>query len=120
MHIHKTGALIRTRVLFGAWCKPDPDKAVLARLDHYAKCIGLAFQIHDDILDETADTATLGKTQGADRIRSKPTYPSTLGLEASRALAAELVDDAIDSLAGFDDNADPLRELARYVITRGN
>jgi len=120
MHIHKTGALIRTSVLFGALCAESQDAALTARLDHYAKCIGLAFQIHDDILDETTDTATLGKTQGADRARSKPTYPSILGLEASRALAEELVDDAIDSLSGFDDNAGPLRELARYVITREN
>jgi len=120
MHIHKTGALIRTSVVFGALCSAPQDALVTDRLDHYGKCIGLAFQIHDDILDETADTATLGKTQGADRARSKPTYPSILGLDASRALAAELVDDAIDSLSGFDDNADSLRDLARYIISRGN
>lgn len=118
MHIHKTGALIRTSVLFGTLCSTTPDETATAKLDHYAKCIGLAFQIHDDVLDETADTLTLGKTQGADRARNKPTYPAIIGLEDSAKLADELVNEAIDSLAGFNDNADPLRQLARYVIER--
>jgi geranylgeranyl pyrophosphate synthase len=120
MHIHKTGALIRASVLFGALCCSRPDEAATAKLDHYAKCIGLAFQIHDDVLDETADTHTLGKTQGADRARNKPTYPAIIGMEESIKLADELVKEAIDSLADFDDNAVPLRELARYVIERRN
>jgi geranylgeranyl pyrophosphate synthase len=120
MHIHKTGALIRTSVLLGAYCAQENDEDAIARLDHYAKCIGLAFQIHDDVLDETADTHTLGKTQGADRARNKPTYPAIIGLEASIKLAKELTDEAIDNLARFDDNAHPLRELARYVVERQN
>jgi len=120
MHIHKTGALIRTSVLFGALSSVNSDAAVKAKLDHYAKCIGLAFQIHDDVLDETADTHTLGKTQGADRARNKPTYPAIIGLDASVKLAQELVNEAIDSLSGFNDNAGPLRELASYVIERRN
>jgi len=120
MHIHKTGALIRTSVLFGLLCSEQPDTEKKEKLDHYAKCIGLAFQIHDDVLDETADTHTLGKTQGADRARNKPTYPSVIGLEASIALAKELSQEAIDSLGGFDDNADPLRQLARFVVDRRN
>jgi geranylgeranyl diphosphate synthase type II len=120
MHIHKTGALIRTSVLFGALCRANPDETVKAKLDHYAKCIGLAFQIHDDVLDETTDTQTLGKTQGADRARNKPTYPTIIGLDASIKLAEELADEAIDSLAGLNDNAAPLRELARYVVERRN
>lgn len=120
MHIHKTGALIRTSVLFGAYCAVENNAEAIAHLDHYAKCIGLAFQIHDDVLDETADTLTLGKTQGADRARSKPTYPAIIGLDASVKLADELANEAIDRLQGFDDNANPLRELARYVIERQN
>lgn len=118
MHIHKTGALIRTSVLFGILCSNQPDAQKQEKLDHYAKCIGLAFQIHDDVLDETADTHTLGKTQGADRARNKPTYPAIIGLDASIKLAKELVQDAIDSLSGFDDNAIPLRQIAHFVIDR--
>jgi geranylgeranyl diphosphate synthase type II len=107
-------------VLFGALCSVDTDEEAKAKLDHYAKCVGLAFQIHDDVLDETADTHTLGKTQGADRARNKPTYPAIIGLDASVTLANELADEAIDSLVGFNDNADPLRQLARYVVERRN
>jgi geranylgeranyl pyrophosphate synthase len=120
MHIHKTGALIRTSILFGALCSRRVDDTATAKLDHYAKCVGLAFQIHDDVLDETMDTHTLGKTQGADRALNKPTYPAIIGLDASIKLADELADAAIDSLAGFNDNAGPLRQLARYVVERRN
>lgn len=120
MHIHKTGALIRTSVMFGALCSSQPDEATKVKLDHYAKCIGLAFQIHDDVLDETADTQTLGKAQGADRARNKPTYPSIIGLDASIRLADELVQDAIDSLSTLGENAVVLRQLANYVIERRN
>ena len=76
--------------------------------------------MRDDLLDVEGDTVTLGKTQGADRARNKPTYHAVIGLDASVKLAEELTQDAIDSLAGFDDNADPLRQLARYVIERRN
>ena len=120
MHIHKTGALIRTSILFGALCSTSKNEEATAKLDHYAKCVGLAFQIHDDVLDETADTHTLGKTQGADRALNKPTYPAIIGLDASIKLADELANAAIDSLAGFNDNANPLRQLARYVVERRN
>lgn len=120
MHIHKTGALIRASVKLGAMCAADLDPEKLSKLDHYAKCIGLAFQITDDILDETADTEVLGKTQGADRARNKPTYPSIHGLEASRELAKELCDDAIGSLSGFDEHADALRDIATYILERSH
>ena len=118
MHIHKTGALIRASVTLGAMCAPTINNGQLQNLDHYGKCIGLAFQIMDDVLDEIADTDTLGKTKGADRARNKPTYPSIVGLEASRELARELCDDAIKSLQDFDDRANALRDIARYVIDR--
>jgi len=120
MHIHKTGALIRASVKLGAMCAADLDPEKLSKLDHYAKCIGLAFQITDDILDETADTEVLGKTQGADRALNKPTYPSILGLEASQELAKELCDDAIDSLSGFEQHADALRDIATYILERSH
>lgn len=118
MHIHKTGALIRASVLLGALCADTLDEARLERLDHYAKCIGLAFQIQDDILDVVGDTAILGKTAGADLARDKPTYPALLGLDGARQRAAELLADAHTSLAGFGPEADALRELADYIIRR--
>jgi farnesyl diphosphate synthase len=118
MHIHKTGALIRASVRMGALSKPGIDKAMLDKLDHYAKCIGLAFQIQDDILDVEADTETLGKTQGSDIARNKPTYPALLGLEEARQMAAELVEDAINTLQPFGEAAEPLRAIANYIIKR--
>lgn len=118
MHVHKTGALIRASVKMGALCQPQIDKEQLKKLDHFAKCIGLAFQIHDDILDVTSDTETLGKTQGADIALNKPTYPSLLGLDGAREMAAELHKDAHDSLEIFAAKAEPLRWLADYIVKR--
>mgnify|MGYP001826685654 CR=1 FL=1 len=118
MHIHKTGALIRASVRMGALCKPGVDKDTLHKLDHYAKCIGLAFQIQDDILDVEADTETLGKTQGSDIARNKPTYPALMGLDEARQMAAELVDDATQTLQPFGEAAEPLRAIAQYIIKR--
>lgn len=120
MHIHKTGALIRASVQLGALSSPAPAPELLERLDHYAKCIGLAFQIRDDILDLVGDTATLGKAQGADAARDKPTYPALLGLEGARQRTVELCEEALDSLAGLDAGADVLRALARYIVERCN
>jgi geranylgeranyl pyrophosphate synthase len=118
MHIHKTGALIRASVVLGALCGNDVDSDQLGKLDHYAKCIGLAFQIRDDILDVEGETETLGKHTGMDQHREKSTYPAIIGLDAARERARELHADAIDSLAGFDENADPLRWISAYIIER--
>jgi len=118
MHIHKTGALIRASVLLGAHCTGAADAAALESLDHYAKCIGLAFQIRDDILDVEGETEKLGKNTGMDLQREKSTYPSLLGLDAARQRALELHSAALESLAGFDGHADPLRWIATYVIER--
>jgi len=120
MHIHKTGALIRASVKMGALCSTELTDEHLAKLDHYAKCIGLAFQITDDILDETSDTHTLGKTQGADRALNKPTYPSIIGLSSSQSLARELCDEAMVSLQTFDKQADYLRNIAKYILERSH
>lgn len=120
MHIHKTGALIRASVLMGAFCCDRADEDQVRRLDHYAKCIGLAFQIHDDILDVEGSTATLGKTHGKDAANDKPTYPGLLGLEGARDKAAELVRDALEQLETFDHSADPLRGLASYIVDRNH
>ena len=84
----------------------------------YAQCLGLAFQIQDDVLDVEADTSTLGKTQGADEARDKPTYPSLLGLDGAKDRATKLVQQAITAIDGFDQRADALRALARYVTQR--
>jgi len=118
MHIHKTGALIRASVKLGALACHDIDEIKLEKLDHYAKCIGLAFQIQDDILDVESTTEMLGKSQGSDIAHDKPTYPALIGLRSAKQMAQDLVNDAKASLANFDDKADPLRELANYIITR--
>ena len=118
MHIHKTGALIRAAVLLGAQCGAALDKAQLSRLDHFGKCVGLAFQVVDDVLDSEADTATLGKTAGKDAEQDKPTYVTLLGAQAAKKMAAELHRDALDALSGFGDSARRLRELADFVVLR--
>lgn len=118
MHIHKTGALIRASVHLGALSATCADARTLECLDHYAKCIGLAFQIQDDVLDVAGDTQTLGKTQGADEARNKPTYPALLGLAAARARALELHDEALAALEGLGPAGDPLRWIARHIIER--
>ena len=92
--------------------------AQLEALDHYGKCVGLAFQVQDDILDIEAPTEKLGKTQGADAALNKPTYPAILGLEESRELALQLHEDAISHLQTFGDSANILRELSAYIIGR--
>jgi len=120
MHIRKTGALIRVSVKLAALAKPGLAKETFDKLDHYAKCVGLAFQIQDDILDVESDTQTLGKTQGKDRDNNKPTYPALLGLAGAKEKAADLHEQALDSLAGFGEEGDYLRELATYIIQRKN
>lgn len=118
MHIHKTGALIRSSVLLGALSQPAIEPTVLDRLDHYAKCIGLAFQIRDDILDVVGDTATLGKPQGSDRALDKPTYPALLGLEGAREHARMLHEEALASLEPLGPDIDSLRWIAAYIVER--
>jgi farnesyl diphosphate synthase len=118
MHILKTGALIRASVNLGALCGNALDDAAMSRLDHYAKCVGLAFQVVDDVLDTDASTATLGKTAGKDAASNKPTYVSLLGLARARELAGELRADAHAALAGFGAEAERLRQLADYIVLR--
>ncbi|MGF1644122.1 MAG: polyprenyl synthetase family protein [Thiotrichales bacterium] len=118
MHIFKTGALIRASVMMAASTRPELGGERLDALDHYAKCVGLAFQIRDDILDVVGDTETLGKTAGADHALDKPTFPDTIGLEASRDRARELCEEALAHLDGFGSSADVLRDIARYIVER--
>lgn len=119
LHRHKTGALIRASVQLGA-IAADATAAQKSALDDYAAAIGLAFQVQDDILDIESSTEELGKQQGADLALDKSTYPSLLGLESARQRAQDLCDEAITALIPFDHLADPLRQLARYIVERKN
>ena len=118
MHILKTGALIRSAILLGAYCGNKLSDAEFERLDHFGKLIGLAFQVVDDVLDCEADTATLGKTAGKDADNDKPTYVSLLGLEAARDMAQRLHRESLEALDGFGDGAQRLRELAGFIVLR--
>lgn len=120
MHSLKTGALIRAAVQLGGLTCPDLSDDDLQNLDNYAKKLGLAFQVIDDVLDCEADTATLGKTAGKDQDANKPTYVKLLGLGEARAYAEKLIGEAIASLANFDHRADRLRALAQFVVARKN
>ncbi|MCP3708768.1 polyprenyl synthetase family protein [Paraburkholderia sp. CNPSo 3274] len=118
MHRLKTGALLRAAVRMGALAGETPSAESLAALDKYAAAVGLAFQVVDDILDVTADSATLGKTAGKDAKDGKPTYVSIIGLDASRALAQQLRADAHAALEPFGARAQRLAELADLVVNR--
>ncbi len=118
MHIHKTGALIRAATLLGARCGAALDAAGFAQLDRFAKCIGLAFQVVDDVLDTDATTATIGKTAGKDAQHNKPTYVSVLGVGDAKRLAEELRRDALATLDGFGERALRLRQLADFIVLR--
>lgn len=119
MHRYKTGALIRASVLLGALAAGCAEgSAAYAALDRYGQEIGFAFQVQDDVLDVLGDTAVIGKPQGSDSARGKPTYPALVGIEESRRLARVHMQHAVDALAGFDARADVLRDLARYVVER--
>lgn len=118
MHRLKTGALIRASVMMGAWSADDLPEAAIGALGAFGDAIGLAFQIQDDILDVEGETNTLGKTAGSDRARDKPTYPSVAGMEEAKRRAAELCEIAITALSGLDSGADPLRDMARYIVAR--
>ncbi len=117
IHTHKTGALIKASVKAGA-ILGCADEAQLASLTRYGEAVGLAFQIADDILDIEGTTEEIGKDAGSDEARGKATYPAVMGLAESKKRASELVEMALESLAGFDHRADPLREIATYIVKR--
>lgn len=117
VHRHKTGALIRASVAMGA-IAAGATADQLAALDIYADKLGLAFQVHDDVLDVIGDTAKIGKRAGSDIAREKSTYPALLGLEAAQALAIRLHDEAVAALASLGAAAEPLRELADFLVDR--
>ncbi len=118
MHQLKTGALIRASILLGGMCKQDISKDEMEMLSNYALCIGLSFQIQDDILDVVSDTETLGKPQGSDEAQEKPTFPAIIGLEKSRELALEQHELALKYLEPLDEKAESLRQLSAYIVER--
>jgi farnesyl diphosphate synthase len=118
MHIHKTGALIRAAVLLGAGCGEPLAASERAALDRYAKAVGLAFQVVDDVLDAESSTATLGKTAGKDERQGKPTYVAAMGRGAARELAQELRADAHAGLKALGARAGKLRSLADFIVLR--
>lgn len=120
IHHHKTGCLIRASVAMGALTCPQVSNTQLQALDCYAQAIGLAFQVQDDILDVIGNTEQLGKQQGADQALAKVTYPSLLGLQPAQQKALDLCTAAVSALAPFDANAEPLRQLAHYIVSRSH
>ncbi len=118
MHILKTGALIRASVLLGAYCGKPLTADEAKQLDRYARCVGLAFQVVDDVLDCESNTEKFGKTAGKDKDANKPTYVSLMGLTPAKRFADELLADAKQSLEGFDARADRLRQLAEFIVRR--
>lgn len=120
MHIYKTGALIRASVDMAAMNQPTLEPDLAAKLNRYAECVGLAFQIRDDILDVEGDTETLGKQSGADAALSKPTFPGIIGLAYSKMRLSDLHSEARDALSSFGPEANPLREIADFIVARIN
>lgn len=117
IHLHKTAALITASVRMGP-ILADSDEDTLKALTRYGENIGLAFQIIDDILDIEGNAKELGKSSGSDKKKMKMTYPSLLGVEGSREKAQDLIAEAINVLRIFSSKADPLREIAHYLIKR--
>lgn len=117
IHIHKTGALIRASVCIGA-IAGNASNDELHALTRYGECIGLAFQIADDILDIEGSRDEIGKDVGSDIAKEKVTYPSVIGISESKKLANGLIDKSIEAISNLGDKAEPLREIARYIVER--
>ena len=117
IHTHKTGALIKASIKAGALIG-GASAEQLAALTRYGETVGLAFQIADDILDIEGTTEQIGKDAGSDQARGKATYPAVMGLAAAKERADELMQMGLDALSAFGPEADPLREIARYVVQR--
>jgi geranylgeranyl pyrophosphate synthase len=118
MHSRKTGAVIRASVLMAAECVPSLDPERYAGLARFAAAIGLAFQIQDDLLDLIGDVSTLGKATGADRQHSKPTHPTIIGIPASQKRVRLLHDEAMSALEPFGAQAQVLRSMADWLLSR--
>lgn len=120
IHIHKTAALVEASVVVGA-ILGGADEEEVAMLAKFGRCIGLMFQVVDDVLDVTKSTEELGKTAGKDLVDDKATYPKLMGIERSKEYATELNKEALEQLAGFDPKkAAPLIYIAHYIVNRDN
>jgi len=119
IHTHKTGALIKAAVVAGA-ILGGADERQLAAITRYGEAAGLAFQIADDILDIEGTTEEIGKDAGSDEARGKATYPAVMGLAAAKLEAQAMMDEAMRALDVFGSEADPLREIAKYIVQRKN
>jgi len=117
MHLLKTGALIEASITSGA-VLGGLNSTRISMLESYARNIGLAFQVTDDILNVEGDPEIMGKAAGTDKLRNKTTYPSLLGLKESKDFANRLVEDALYALETFDQKAEPLRAIAKYIVAR--
>jgi geranylgeranyl pyrophosphate synthase len=120
MHELKTGALIQASVKLGSLTSSQIQNDTIEKLDQFAKYLGLAFQVQDDVLDVISDTDTLGKTQGADMALNKPTYPSLLGLEAAKQKATDLIDKTMAILEDLPYDTQALSALAQFVVQRSH
>lgn len=118
MHTHKTGALIRASVKLGLLASGSEDEDLDRRLERYATCIGLAFQVQDDILDVEGATEVIGKPQGSDADRDKPTYPNLLGMNEAKATARRLCEEAVASLAPLGERGETLAMIADFIVKR--
>jgi farnesyl diphosphate synthase len=118
MHIHKTGALIQAAVLLGGLSGGALAAPAQAGLERYARCVGLAFQVMDDVLDAQTDTATLGKTAGKDAAQGKATYLTLMSAKEARAYAADLIADAEQAISPFGPAGRRLSEIARFIVER--
>jgi geranylgeranyl diphosphate synthase type II len=119
IHTHKTGALIKASVVAGA-ILGGADEQKQAAIKRYGEAAGLAFQIADDILDIVGTTEEIGKDAGSDEARGKATYPAVMGLAAAKLEAQAMMDEAMRALGIFGAEADPLREIAKYIVNRKN
>ena len=120
VHRHKTGALIRCAVRMGALASENLDGAAMKALTEYSDAIGLAFQIHDDILDVTSSTEILGKTAHSDENLEKSTFPALLGLDGAKDYERKVYEKAVSALAPLKGDTSLLSEFAEYIVTRGN
>ena len=120
MHRYKTGALIEASVRLGALTAPGVSEQPLSALSDYASALGLAFQVQDDLLDIEGDTEIIGKRQGSDAAKAKPTYPALLGLDGARERLGALLQQSKQALDGFGEEAAPLRAMADYVVSRNH
>ncbi len=118
MHIHKTGALIQAAVLLGALAGGALESGARDNLERYARCIGLAFQVMDDVLDAETDTATLGKTAGKDVAQGKATYLTQMSVKEARTYAQDLLNDALVAIQPFGERGRRLMEIARFIVER--